>query len=226
MENASAGPARRRWRGVEPDARTADRRGRLLEAAIRLLATEGLSGTTVRAVCSQAGLHSRYFYESFTDMDALLVAVFDQLAARFLGQVTRAADLAGADPRDRLEAAVRTAAEIVRRETALVRILTVEAIGNERLNRRRMDLLHEIAWMIEQDAYRIYGPPTAGERMGQLSARFLASGLSEVLVAWVEGDIDGSVTDMAADATELMLAVSDRARQIAARRAARARPPT
>ena len=72
--------------------------------------------------------------------------------------------------------------------------------------------------MIEQDAYRIYGRPPAGERIGPLSSRFLAAGLSEVLVGWVEGGIGGSVTEMAADATELMLAVSDRARRLAAER--------
>src|SRR5579872_7202432 len=72
--------ARRRWRGVEPDARQAARRQRLLDAAFELLGTEGLTATTVRGVCARAGLHTRYFYESFADVDALVVALFDQLA--------------------------------------------------------------------------------------------------------------------------------------------------
>src|SRR5215472_12686509 len=87
-----AEPIRRKWRGVDPDARTAERRQRIIEAAIDLLSTEGLGGTTVRAVCARTGLHSRYFYESFPSIETLLVAVFDLLAAQFADYVTAAAD--------------------------------------------------------------------------------------------------------------------------------------
>lgn len=212
-------PGRRKWRGVEPEARTAERRERLIGAAIELLSNEGLAGTTVRAVCARAGLHSRYFYESFADIDTLLVAVFDQLAGKFLSEVTAATDAAGEDPRARLQAAVETAAAIVKSETPVVRILTVEAIGNEQLNRRRTAMLHGIAAMMEADAYRIYGEPAPGERMGALSARFLAAGFAEVLVAWVEGGLPGTVEELAGDAMELMLAVSEKARTVALERA-------
>jgi AcrR family transcriptional regulator len=214
-------PGRRKWRGVEPEARTAERRERLIGVAIDLLSTEGLAGTTVRAVCARAGLHSRYFYESFADIDALLVAVFDQLAGKFLSEVTTATEAAGQDPRARLQAAVETAAAIVKSETPVVRILTVEAIGNEQLNRRRTAMLHGIAAMMEADAYRIYGDPAPGERMGTLSARFLAAGFAEVLVAWVQGELAGTVEELAGDAMELMLAVSERARTVALERAGR-----
>ena len=217
-------PVRRKWRGIEPDARTAERRQRLIDAAIELLSSEGLSGTTVRAVCARAALHSRYFYESFADIDSLLVAVFDQLAAGFLAEVTAAAEAAPDDPKARLQAAVQKSAEIVTRQTHLVRILTVEAIGNEQLNRRRIRMLHDIAEMIEQDAYRVYGAPPQGEQIGTLSARFLAAGFAELLVAWVEGEVDADVEEMANDATELMLAVSEKARQLAGSRVAARRP--
>ncbi|HEX6391892.1 MAG TPA: TetR/AcrR family transcriptional regulator [Acidimicrobiales bacterium] len=218
-------PVRRKWRGIEPDARTAERRQRLIDAAIDLLSTEGLSGTTVRAVCARAGLHSRYFYESFEDIDTLLVAVFDQLSASFLEEVSAAAEAAPDDPKARLQAAVQKSAEIVTRQTHLVRILNVEAIGNEQLNRRRIRMLHDIAWMIEQDAYRVYGAPAQGEQIGTLSARFLAAGFAELLIAWVGGELDAEAEELAADATELMLAVSEKARQLALSRAAE-RPRT
>jgi hypothetical protein len=73
--------------------------------------------------------------------------------------------------------------------------------------------------MIEQDAYRVYGEPVQGEQIGTLSARFLAAGFAELLLAWVQGELDADAEDIAADATELMLAVSERARQLAASRA-------
>ena len=66
-----------RWNGLSTEERQRERRQLLIEAALDLLATEGSSGTTVRAVCAQARLNPRYFYESFDELDALVVAVYD-----------------------------------------------------------------------------------------------------------------------------------------------------
>lgn len=216
-------PVRRKWRGVEPDARTAERRQRLTDAAISLLSTEGLGGTTVRAVCATSGLHNRYFYESFEDIDALLVAVFDQLAAAFLAHIAAAAEAAGDDPDARLQAVMEAAVGVVGDQRDLVRILTVEATGNEALNRRRIAMLHHMAELIEADAYRSYGQLPPGERIGAVSARFMAGGLAELFVAWVEGEIRGSAEELARDAVDVVTAFSDSSRAVAASRVAASR---
>jgi AcrR family transcriptional regulator len=213
---------RRRWRGIEPDDRIAARRERLINTAIELLGTDGLAATTVRSVCGRAGLHSRYFYESFVGIDELLVAVFDRVSAAFLSSVVGVTEAAGSDPRARLETAVTQVTTLIANQTSLFRILAVEAIGNEQLNRRRIQMLHDIAASMEQDAYRLYGSPPPGEPIGTLSARFLAAGLAETLVAWVEGDIGGSAEQLASDVAELMMAVSECARDLANRRPTRA----
>lgn len=217
------GPVRRKWRGVEPDTRTAERRQRLIDAAITLLSTEGLGGTTVRAVCATSGLHNRYFYESFDDIDALLVAVFDQLSEAFLVYITDAADAAGEDPKDRLRAVMEAAVTVVEEQRDLVRILTVEATGSEALSRRRIRWLHGIAQMIETDTYRSYGNPPPGERIGAVSARFMAGGLAELFAAWVDGDLEGSAEELARDAVDVVLAFSESSREVARSRAARRR---
>lgn len=218
---SDAAPVRRKWRGVEPDTRTASRRQRLIDAAITLLSTEGLGGTTVRAVCATSGLHNRYFYESFDDIDALLVAVFDQLAGSFLAHITDAADRAGADAEARLQAVMQAAVAVVEEQRDLVRILTVEAAGSEALNRRRIGMLHHVAEMIEADAYRSYGTPPPGERIGAVSARFMAGGLAELFVAWVDGEMEGSAEELARDALDVVLAFSHSSRAVAAARARR-----
>lgn len=221
--DAAAGPVRRKWRGVEPDTRTAERRQRLIDAATTLLSTEGLSGTTVRAVCATSALHNRYFYESFDDIDALLVAVFDQLSASFLAHISAAAEAAGDDPNDRLEAVMAAAVAVVEEQRDLVRILTVEAAGNEALNRRRIGMLHHVAALIEADAYRSYGAPPPGERIGTVSARFMAGGLAELFVAWVDGDLEGSAAELTRDAVEVVTAFSEASRAVAAARVRSAR---
>src|SRR5438270_12648428 len=65
--------------GIPADERRAERRERLLEAGLEILGTEGWQAATVRAICKQARLNPRYFYESFSGLDELLVAVFDTI---------------------------------------------------------------------------------------------------------------------------------------------------
>lgn len=76
-----AGPAAagRSYGGLPPEDRVAGRRARLIEAGIQLFGTQGLRATTVRGVCAQAGLTDRYFYESFSSLEALLQAVYQAL---------------------------------------------------------------------------------------------------------------------------------------------------
>jgi AcrR family transcriptional regulator len=217
-------PVRRKWRGVEPDTRTATRRDRLIAAAIELLETEGAGGTTVRGVCARAKLHSRYFYESFADIDALLIAVFDEVAGAVLGEIAAAVEAAPDEPRARLSAAITTAARIVNDHPERIRILVVEALGNEQLTRRRVEQLHAIARLVEQEAYRHFGTPAPGERIGATAARFLVGGLAEMLLAWVDGEIEGSIEECADDVMELILGLAETTNRIATSRARQRRP--
>jgi AcrR family transcriptional regulator len=71
--------AGRSYGGLPSEDRVAGRRARLIEAGIQLFGTQGLRATTVRGVCAQAGLTDRYFYESFSSLEALLQAVYQAL---------------------------------------------------------------------------------------------------------------------------------------------------
>lgn len=83
MVNPSPGvrnkPAGRAYGGLSPEDRVAARRQRLLQAGAVLFGTQGLRATTVRGVCSEAGLTDRYFYESFASLEALLAAVYTDM---------------------------------------------------------------------------------------------------------------------------------------------------
>lgn len=83
-----------KYRGQSRDERQAERRRRLVQAAIELYGRDGYHATAVRAVCAHAGLTERYFYESFENSEALITAAYAQLIARL---------------RERLETAIRAA---------------------------------------------------------------------------------------------------------------------
>lgn len=80
----------RTYGGVGSEQRRLDRRTRLLEAGLALYGSQGFAATSIDAVCSEAGLTKRYFYESFRSADDLLVAVYLDATARVQGRVAEA----------------------------------------------------------------------------------------------------------------------------------------
>src|ERR1700741_2572051 len=71
---------RRHYGGHSTEERRLARRERLIEAATRVYGELGYRNTTVKAVCEAAGLTERYFYESFANSEALLVAAFETVS--------------------------------------------------------------------------------------------------------------------------------------------------
>src|SRR5258708_27803222 len=69
----------RRYRGVPADERRQQRRRLLLEACLDLVGRDGTPAVTAESVSAAAKLTKRYFYESFADRDAVLVAALDEL---------------------------------------------------------------------------------------------------------------------------------------------------
>ena len=72
----------RNYAGLSAEERRLARRERLIEGAIRAYGELGYRNTTVKAVCEAAGLTERYFYESFANSEALLVAAFETVSRR------------------------------------------------------------------------------------------------------------------------------------------------
>lgn len=208
-----------RWAGLAPDDRRAERRSLLLDAAFELLGTEGWGGTTVRAVCQEARLNPRYFYESFEDLDALLLAVYDRLVEQLGEAVLAAVAEAGDDPRAQVRAALQCIFAFIDDDPRRGRVLYVEALGSEALNRRRIETGHALVALVEQAGTERHGRPPAGEHIGRLTAAMLVGGTGELVAAWLDGRLDGDREQLIDDATELFLAMGDRAATIAAARA-------
>lgn len=189
---------RSRWAGVSAADRKAERRGLLLDAALELLGTEGWSGTTVRGVCQAASLNPRYFYESFVDLDALVLAVHDRVVDELKGAVAAAVAKAGAGPLAVTRAVVDTTARFVDGDRRRARVLYVEALGSEALNRRRLEQGYAIADVMQG-------------QLGGVAAAMLVGGFSEVLMAWLDGRITVSRKQLVDETTRLFLAVGEAA---------------
>jgi AcrR family transcriptional regulator len=86
---------RRRYGGASFEDRQLDRREKLVRAAIEVFGRWGREGATVAAICAEAGLTPRYFYESFPNSDALFLEAYRAVQAELLAQMAKAE---GPDP--------------------------------------------------------------------------------------------------------------------------------
>jgi AcrR family transcriptional regulator len=182
-----------------------------MDTAFELLATAGWSGTSVRAVCHGANLNPRYFYESFADLDALVVAVYDRVIGELTTAVLDAIDTASDQPAAQLRAIVAATVAFVDDDRRRARVLYVEALGNEALNRRRIDTGHEVVAFVQAFGRSRRTVPPADEHLGAVAASIVVGGFSELLVAWIEGRLALTREQVIDDATTLFLALAEAA---------------
>ena len=83
---------KRRYSGQSFEARLADRRSRLILAALQVAGREGLEGASVAAICAEAGLTARYFYESFPSREEIFVEAYRLAQERLLKNIEAAKD--------------------------------------------------------------------------------------------------------------------------------------
>jgi AcrR family transcriptional regulator len=205
-------PGRARWAGVPAERRTAERRALLLDVGFDLLGGEGWAGTSVRAVCQRARLNPRYFYESFATIDDLVVAVYDRVVDELVSGLAGVLAAAPADAHGRTRAVVAHIVRFVDEDRRRARVMYVEALGSEALNRRRVETGHELVDIVERHP-AARGP--VDDRIGRISAAVVVGGFSELLLAWLAGRIDVGRDELVDDATVLFLAVGEAAAALA-----------
>jgi AcrR family transcriptional regulator len=149
------------WRGQSPEQRSAVRRQQLVAAGLEVFGTMGWRQSTVRGICAAAGLSERYFYESFSSRDELLLAVYDDLNERefsvFLQAAQNRLDGVEAPDDDTLMGVVRDALQAwfagfeSDPRVARVRLTEVLGVSSEidaryrAHNRRIADLVREVS---------------------------------------------------------------------------------
>ncbi|HSV39980.1 MAG TPA: TetR/AcrR family transcriptional regulator, partial [Nocardioidaceae bacterium] len=138
----------RPYRGVSAEDRRGQRRTQLLGAALDVVADVGVSDATTEAVCARAGLSKRYFYESFADREAILVAVLDDLFERVSAAIAELIEASADLPEDQR---VRRTVEVLVRELSAdprAARVYVEAPRHPALEQRRLRAYDDFAQLI------------------------------------------------------------------------------
>lgn len=121
--------ANRRYRGSSAEERRAQRREQFLTAAIQVYGEQGYRNATVKAVCEAAGLTERYFYESFSNSEELLVASFGAVMDFLLGELEKAGAETAGGPVERARTMLTAYYEALKGHPQSARVFLVEISG-------------------------------------------------------------------------------------------------
>ena len=186
-----------RWAGVALTDRRAERRALLIDAAYALFGTGGEAALTVRSVCRESALNTRYFYESFADIGELLGAVFDKVAAELGAAVDAAMTSAGDSLSARTRAGVAAVLGFSSADPRRGRVLFTDARANPVLTERRAALQDQLLDAVLAEGARLHpGSDPVATRVG---AAMYTGAMAELAQQWLSGAL-GADLDVVVDA--------------------------
>ena len=176
----------RPYAGEEASDRLATRRDRLLRAGLQLLGgTVDPPELTVRGICAEAGLATRYFYESFADKEEFIAAVFDWVVATLAGS-TQAA-VAAAPAMEQTRAGMSTIVLSIESDPRIGRLMFNSRLSNATVMRKRVESSALFAMLSGQHAETVL-QRRASERI-KAGAQFVVGGVAQTISAWLAGEV-------------------------------------
>jgi AcrR family transcriptional regulator len=118
--------------GLPPELVARNQRERLVAAMAEVCAEGGYAAATVAEVVRHAGVSTASFYRQFKDRRECMLASFEELFGRLLGEIERACEVEE-EFESKTRAGIRTAATLLAGDAPTARLLTVEigAVGTE-----------------------------------------------------------------------------------------------
>ncbi|MCV7314321.1 TetR/AcrR family transcriptional regulator [Mycolicibacillus parakoreensis] len=182
---------RGRWSGVPLADRQALRREQLLAAGVRILGDAGGAPLTVRAVCRAAKLTERYFYESFSDRDDFVRAVYNDVGARAMAALTSATTA---------RAAVEGFVALMVDDPVGGRVLLLGPELEPALARSGQEWMPNFIELLQRKLTLISDPVRQA-----MTATSLIGGLTALFVAYLNGRLQATRTEFIDFCVELLL---------------------
>ena len=190
----------RRYGGLSADDRRAMRRRQLLDAALEIAGTRGADRATMTAICAEAGLTERYFYESFSSRDQVLLALVDEIAEQVRDAVLAVLSTTEGDAGARAHAAIAEFATLLTDDPRKGRVAIIESVTVPALRLRRHELFRDFAALVLAQAQTLFGDQSLPAPQDEISARLLVGGLAELLTAWLQAETSANVQEIVNEA--------------------------
>jgi len=198
---ATAARKRRGYRGLSAEQLRTQRHERLIAAGTELFGARGYAATPIEAVCSQANVSTRHFYEQFEGRESILHAVYDALVERVQAIVRAALTESRAALTQRVADAIETAVRFLLDDPKRGRIMCIEAVGvSPVMEKRRRQTTHALATIINRYASLMADSGMLPPRDYHLPAVALVGMFNELVAEWLTEDTGLTAAEMAREA--------------------------
>lgn len=188
----------RRYRGRTKPQLRAERRERLLRAAVELLATRGYQAVSIERICRRARVANRHFYEHFESSEELLATLFDAFVEDVLAAILdKLGEPGHENPLERAIEAVRAAIRPCLEQPQRARVALIETVGVSRaMESKRREAIHRLARVVADAADRLAEDGVIPDADYQLPAIALVGATMELLVEFLSGESGRSAEQM------------------------------
>ena len=198
----------RRYAGRAAEERRAERRRRLLDAAVELFGTRGYGATTIEALYTEARLAPRHFYEQFGGREPLLRAVYDEHIEAVAAAVGAARESAPSDVVGRVRAVLEAFAGAMLSDPRRARIAYLEVPGTSRtLERHARGVVRGFAAVVEEEARSAAERGLLPDRDYALTAMLLVGGTNAILLDWLSDERRRPIDDVLSELTAAFVGV-------------------
>ncbi len=182
-----AKPVRRRgYGGRSAQALMLERRERLLAAGLALFCTQGYQKTRIEALCSEARVTTRHFYEQFATREDLLTALYEQVVVQARDKVQTALQQMNQSPQALISEALRTFVRAYTDDPRHARLACIEVVGvSEAMTRRRRAVINEFASLVEAYANVMAQAGLLPQRNYRLVCVGLVGAVNELMREWL-----------------------------------------
>ena len=202
MEPVDPPRTARHYGGKAAEDRSRERRKRLLAAGLELFGTQGYAGTSVKALCTEAGLTERYFYESFRNREDIFMEVAGRSAMGLARVLAPLAESGTGDVETQVAAGLPAVFQWFKDDPRRARVQLIEPLTiSADMNERYRQVTGGFIVMLREMAVRWFGPAfeARGLNAGLLSTAMVGA-VIEMAKAWVLDGCPQPVEEMVRNA--------------------------
>ncbi|WP_138519105.1 TetR/AcrR family transcriptional regulator [Limnobacter alexandrii] len=198
----------RAYGGVAAEQRAEERRERLLAAALELFARQGYSRTTIEALCSEAKVTARHFYQLFDSREAILRALYDNIIADLRAGVLKAMSAPELNLSEQIPLAVSAMVQHYLEDARHARVGVLEVVGvSPQMEARRREAIHDMAGLIEAYLGSLVERGDLPKRNYHLVSVALVGGINELLAEWLMLDNPPDIPELSEEIINILNAL-------------------
>jgi len=176
----------RAYGGVAAEQRAEERKSRLLAAALELFARQGYARTTIEALCTEAKVTARHFYQLFDSREAILRALYDNIIADLRAGVLQAMSAPNLSLSQQIPLGVSAMVQHYLTDSRHARVGVLEVVGvSPQMEARRREAIHDMAGLIEAYLGSLVERGDLPKRNYHLISIALVGGINELLAEWL-----------------------------------------